>query len=220
MAAGYFLLLAQKKVTKENGTLGSAPLAQRAVRCGRTGSADRPSMACSRIGAIPRAARALRGFSVRPSPLLRGDPRACPHPSPLPQAGEGTRCASREARAASAAGTAALCPARTPLGRGEQVQEIARRGARRMRARSTRAQGRAPGEPRSLLAQSARMDARVTADARVSFSWLLLFGQAKRSNRRPWMADDPHTDVSRSSRQRRRPKPKNQDQNGFRPSPE
>ncbi len=76
MAAGYFLLLAQKKVTKENGTLGSAPLAQRAVRCGRTGSADRPSMACSRIGAIPRAARALRGFSVRPSPLLRGDPRA------------------------------------------------------------------------------------------------------------------------------------------------
>src|SRR6201991_4298416 len=45
MVAGYFLLLAQKKVTKEKGTLGSAPLAERAVREGRTGLAKRPSMA-------------------------------------------------------------------------------------------------------------------------------------------------------------------------------
>ena len=37
MVAGHFLLLAQKKVTKENGTLGAAPLAERAVRYGRTG---------------------------------------------------------------------------------------------------------------------------------------------------------------------------------------
>ena len=29
LAAGHFLLLAQKKVTKENGTLGAAPLAER-----------------------------------------------------------------------------------------------------------------------------------------------------------------------------------------------
>ena len=35
------------------------------------------------------------------------------------------------------------------------------------------------------------------ADPRVPFSWLLLFGQAKRSNRPPWMADEMHTDVSR-----------------------
>src|SRR6185312_9285602 len=57
---------------------------------------------------------------------------------------------------ASAAGTAALCSSRAPLGRGEQAQEIAARsaGARRMRARSTRAHGCAPGEPRSLLAKS------------------------------------------------------------------
>src|SRR3954468_13998707 len=49
------------------------------------------------------------------------------------------------------------------------------------------------------------MDARVTADARVSFSWLLLFGQAKRSNRLPWMADENHTDVSRFSQERQKP---------------
>ena len=66
MAAGYFLLLAQKKVTKEKGTLGAAPLAARAVRYGRTGSADRPSMACSRIGAIPRAARVRGTRLIRP----------------------------------------------------------------------------------------------------------------------------------------------------------
>ena len=47
MVAGYFLLLAQKKVTKENGTLGAAPLAKRAVRYGWTGLAKRPSMAAS-----------------------------------------------------------------------------------------------------------------------------------------------------------------------------
>ncbi len=75
--------------------------------------------------------------------------------------------------------------------------------AGRRPASSTRAHGRAPGEPRSLLAKSRGQDARVTADARVSFSWLLLFGQAKRSNRRPWMADEAHKEVSRFSRQRR-----------------
>src|SRR6476469_2667592 len=48
MVAGYFLLLAQKKVTKENGTLGFAPSAAPRVRYGRTGFAHRPSMACCR----------------------------------------------------------------------------------------------------------------------------------------------------------------------------
>src|SRR6478752_7120167 len=46
MAASYFLLLAQKKVTKEKGTLGFAPSPKARVRCGWTGSAHRPSMAC------------------------------------------------------------------------------------------------------------------------------------------------------------------------------
>ena len=39
------------------------------------------------------------------------------------------------------------------------------------------------------------------------FLWLLSFGQAKESNWRPWMADKPHTDVSRSSRQHNNPEP-------------
>ncbi len=205
MAAGHFLLLAQKKVTKENGTLGSAPLAQRAVRCGRTGFAHRPSMACRRNrrdpSRRPRFARLVRS----PFAAAQRGPKSKSKRCVAPMRG----FCGRDCRAL-------LFPA--PLGRGEQAQEIARRGARRMRARSTRAQGRAPGEPRSLLAQSRGQDARVTADARVSFSWLLLFGQAKRSNRRPWMADDPHTDVSRFSRKRR--KPKSKVKNGFRPSPE
>ena len=41
------------------------------------------------------------------------------------------------------------------------------------------------------------------------FLWLLSFGQAKESNRRPWMVDETHTDVSRSSRQHQKPKAKN-----------
>ena len=40
------------------------------------------------------------------------------------------------------------------------------------------------------------------------FLWLLSFGQAKESNRPPWMADETHTDVSRFSPHR--PKPETQ----------
>src|SRR5580765_2790597 len=64
MVAGYFLLLAQKKVTKENGTLGFAPSAAPRVRYGRTGFAHRPSMACCRNrrdpSRRPRFARLIR----------------------------------------------------------------------------------------------------------------------------------------------------------------
>ena len=70
--------------------------------------------------------------------------------------------------------------------------------------------------PGACSRSHARMDARVTAAARVSFLWLLSFGQAKESNRRPWMADDPHTDVSRSSRVRRKPKSKVKMDSGLR----
>ncbi len=208
MAAGYFLLLAQKKVTKENGTLGSAPLAQRAVRCGRTGFTHRPSMACCRNRRDPsRRPRAVHtAFSVRPSPRLRGDPGACPHPSPLPRAGEGTWCASTWKASASAAGTAALSLFPGPSRPRRAGAGIARRGARTMRARSTRAQGCAPGEPRSLLAKSLGHGCRATADARVSFLWLLSFGQAKESNRSPWMADQ--TTHGRESVLARTPKTK------------
>ncbi len=51
------------------------------------------------------------------------------------------------------------------------------------------------------------------------FLWLLSFGQAKESNRRPWMADETHTDVSRLSRQRRRTNRRKGSRTGFRPSP-
>src|SRR6476469_8548180 len=39
------------------------------------------------------------------------------------------------------------------------------------------------------------------------FLWLLSFGQAKESNWPPWMADKPHTDVSRLSRKHRSAEP-------------
>src|SRR6476469_1934102 len=57
MSASYFLLLAQKKVTKEKGTLGYAPSPKARVRYGWTGSAHRASCPVVRIGAVPRAAR-------------------------------------------------------------------------------------------------------------------------------------------------------------------
>ena len=158
MAASYFLLLAQKKVTKEKGTLGAAPSPAARVRYGRTGSAHRPSWPESRIGAIPRAAR------VRGTRLLR---------PPFAAALEGTRKSKSKAKvkvdsgfrrndvggvsdicgaSASAAGTAALCSSRAPLGRGEQAEEKPEGARAWMRARSTSAHGRAVGEPRSLLA--------------------------------------------------------------------
>ena len=71
MAAGHFLLLAQKKVTKENGTLGSAPLAERGVRYGRTGSADRASCpAAESARSLAPPACGARGWSVHPPPRL------------------------------------------------------------------------------------------------------------------------------------------------------
>src|SRR6478672_12003892 len=71
MVAGYFLLLAQKKVTKEKGTLRSAPLAERAVREGRTGLAKRPSMA-SRPNRRDPSRRPRAVHAAFPSALRRG----------------------------------------------------------------------------------------------------------------------------------------------------
>jgi len=78
LAAGYFLLLAQKKVTKENGTLGAAPSPAARVRYGRTGSAKRPSMA-SRPNRRDPSRRPRAGHAAFPSALrrgFRGDPKA------------------------------------------------------------------------------------------------------------------------------------------------
>ena len=69
-----------------------------------------------------------------------------------------------------------------PLGRGEGAEEKARRGAGTMPARSLPAQGCAVSEPRSVLTLVAGHDARRPRPRGCPFSWLLLFGQAKRSN--------------------------------------
>jgi hypothetical protein len=71
LPAGYFLLLAQEKVTKEKGTLGTAPAAERPVRKGRPGPIDRPSTACDRMRAIHRAHRVLEHAAFS-SDLRRG----------------------------------------------------------------------------------------------------------------------------------------------------
>src|SRR6476661_3541338 len=68
-------------------------------------------------GLLSESARSLaptacgaRGWSVRPSPLLRGKPES-----------EKRKHRMYATRFASAAGTAALCSSRAPLGRGEQA---------------------------------------------------------------------------------------------------
>src|SRR5580765_3144637 len=70
MAASYFLLLAQKKVTKEKGTLGFAPSPKARVRCGWTGFAHRPSMACCRNRRDP-SRRPCAVHAAFPSTLRR-----------------------------------------------------------------------------------------------------------------------------------------------------
>ena len=123
-------VLVQEKVTKENTP--SVPRPARSAGCatGGRGSADRascPAAECARSLARTRAdARAL---SVRPSPRHRG-----------------TQIKSTSF--ASAAGTAALCSSRVPLGRGEQAQEKpegARAGCARVRCQYTDVLSANPG---------------------------------------------------------------------------
>ena len=125
MAASYFLLLAQKKVTKENGTLGAVPLAARGVRYGWTGFFYRPSWPVEKIGAIPRAARVRRTRLVRP-----------PSATPL----EGTQEQERSAKTKRSRRVGyircfcgrdcrALRSSRAPLGRGEQAEDLVARSA-------------------------------------------------------------------------------------------
>ena len=79
----------------------------------------------------------------------------------------------------------AACPAR---GR--------REGSRRFGCRPWMACQPNPSARREPLAQRG---ARIRG---CRFLWLLSFGQAKESDRPPWMADETHTDVSRLSRKR------------------
>ena len=144
LAAGYFLLLAQKKVTKEKGTLGTAPLAERAVREGRTGLAKRPSMA-SRPNRRDPSRRPRAGHAAGPSTLRRGfraDPKSkswIPAFAGMTAPGvlsiSDTCCFCGRDRCA-------LRSSRASLGRGEQVEEKPRvaRARARMHARLRRAQ--------------------------------------------------------------------------------
>ena len=141
MATRYFLLLVQEKVTKENTPSAPRPRLKARVRYGRTGSTDRPSMACSRIGAIPRAARVRGTRLIRPPfPAAlegleergRGKVNLLALTLPSPASGRG------EKPSASAVGTAALCPSRAPLGRGEQAEEIVATAGSRRVCRSTK----------------------------------------------------------------------------------
>ena len=194
MAAGYFLLLAQKKVTKENGTLGIRAVAARAVRCGRTGFADRPSMACGQNRRDPsrRPARCA-GFSVRPSPLHRGTREQeqrqmvlafAAARAPLGAIVWSVLSLLRQGRPRSA------LPG-FPLGRGEQAEEkVATARPAGCAARSTSVHGRAVGEPRSLLAQSpGRMPGDRGREGVFLFGYFLL-GKQEKVTRAPWMADE------------------------------
>ena len=189
LVAGHFLLLAQKKVTKENGTLGAVPLAARGVRYGRTGFFYRPSLACRKNRRDP-SRRPRAGHAAFPSTLrhgFRGNPRA--------------RADLSDICGASAAGTAALFALPGPLSAAASRRRKKSRSDRRQDAGDFAAvHGRTVSKARSLLAEFAGMDAGKPRPRGCPFLWLLSFGQAKESDRRPGMVDEKHTDVSRSSR--------------------
>ena len=101
----------------------------------------------------------------------------------------------------SAAGTAALCFSRAPLGRGEQAEEKSRSDRRQDAgefAVSTRTCCRRTPQPAREVCR-ARMPGKPRPRGCPSL-WLLSLGQARESDWPPGMADIPHTDVSRSSR--------------------
>src|SRR6478609_11090002 len=146
MAASYFLLLAQKKVTKEKGTLGFAPSPKARVRCGRTGSAHRASMACCRNRRDPsRRPRAVH--AAFPSTLRRcseGKSKGKTDVSDISDAS----AFLRQGLPRSALPGPLSAAARTRRKSREAV-------AGRMPATSTRAHGCAPGEALRVLAKFA-----------------------------------------------------------------
>ncbi len=154
MAASYFLLLAQKKVTKENGTLGFAPsrYGEGSLRADGFRPTGHP-WPVVRIGAIPRAAR------VRCTRLFRPPSAAAQRePEEKSEKKERNRRALpvSDISGASAAGTAALCSSGFPLGRGEQAQEIAACPARG-RAQDARASDLGTGMCRERTPEPARV---------------------------------------------------------------
>src|SRR6185312_5871953 len=107
LAAGHFLLLAQKKVTKENGTLGSAPsLREGSLRANGFGQEAIHGLSAKSARSLAPPACGARGFSVRPSPLLRGTQEQQPMDSRF-RRNDG-EWGVPDICGASAAGTAAL----------------------------------------------------------------------------------------------------------------
>jgi hypothetical protein len=161
----YFLLLVQEKVTKENTPSDPRPRRWRGCATGGRVRLARHPWRVSRIGAIPRAARVRCTRLVRPPfAAAQRDPGARAErwlrwlkialtpalsrkrergKGGVPSCGGGVSCSAL----ASAAGTAALCSSRAPLGRGEQAEEKPEGARAGMRARSTRAQDVLPANP-------------------------------------------------------------------------
>ncbi len=126
LAAGYFLLLAQKKVTKEKGTLGFAPSPTARVRYGRTGFAHRPSMACCRNRRDPsRRPRAVH--AAVPSALRR-----CSEGTRRAKAKSGSHCGyiRRRLYPLLRQGLPRSALPGFPLGRGKDAEEKPRSGGR------------------------------------------------------------------------------------------
>jgi len=85
---------------------------------------------------------------------------------------------------ASAAGTAALCSSRAPLGRGEQAEEKSRVARSRAGCARVRCQYRdvLSADPVACSRSRRGMDAPATAAARVSFSLVTFFWTSKRKS--------------------------------------
>ncbi len=207
MAAGYFSLLVQREVTKRKtpsrprslghpcpsdyaSRLRGSPGAHPCALVERARIVRAPlraiSYACS---PPPRGAREKQGAAVPAAEAVRTVTAGTTHPLSR----------SRErARVRAAFGS--------PLSSGEGRTETAactargrREGSRRFGCRPWMACQPNP------FARSEPLAPRAARIRGCRFLWLLSFGQAKESNRPPWMADETHTDVSRSSRWRGRP---------------
>src|SRR6476661_435046 len=197
MVAGYFLLLAQKKVTKEKGTLAAAVCRHPCRQTTRAGSGVRsrhirvPRSDARASCARPRAVHAAVSSTCSPRP--RGNPG---------RAERGSPCRRSLSHICGASAFALGFPLSSGEGRTDQPRAPHAGGA----------MDRADFDNRPWMAcgrnPSARSEPSPTARARIRgclFLWLLSFGQAKESNRRPWMVDEPHTDVSRLSRSAEKP---------------
>jgi len=170
MAASYFLLLAQKKVTKEKGTLGFAPSPKARVRCGWTGSAHRASMACCPNRRDPsRRPRAVH--AAGPSTLRRCSEGKSEEQEPT--------CRIYPVLLRQGLPRSALPGSLSAAASRRRISREAIAG--RMPASSTSAQGCAVGEPLRLLAKFAGRDAGKPRPRGCPFLGLLSFGQAKES---------------------------------------